>query len=197
MTKDERLAELREKIAALGCCPDLGPVPGEGDPNTRLVLVGEAPGETEARQRRPFVGASGRLLGEALEAIGLTREEIWITNVVKCRPVVDNNGRLNNRAPNTGEIKQWLPLLLEELEILQPQAILCLGGVAAKALIDPKFAITRQRGEWLDGPHGIPTAATFHPSYILRQIGGDRDRTFGLFRDDIAAAKARLTERTD
>src|SRR5712692_6236097 len=104
MNRDQQWAELQARIQAMECGPGLGPVPGNGDPHARLVLVGEAPGETEARQGRPFVGAAGRLLDEALAKAGLARDEIWTTNTVKCRPVLGEPPRFRNRPPTTTEI---------------------------------------------------------------------------------------------
>src|SRR5438132_12524499 len=97
MEREQAWAELQSRIRGMECGPGLGPVPGAGDPYARLVLVGEAPGETEARQRRPFVGAAGRLLDEALAKAGLARDEIWTTNPVKCRPGLGEGPRLRNR----------------------------------------------------------------------------------------------------
>src|SRR5437870_10952087 len=160
--------ELHTRIQSLGCDPGLGPVSGSGDPQARLVLIGEAPGETEAREGRPFVGAAGRVLDAALRGAGLSREEIWTTNVVKCRPVLGEGGRLRNRAPTTAEVRLWRPLLEAELRLIAPRVIVCLGAVAAKAVIDPKFTMQRQRGHWFPGHFGAEATATYHPAYLFR-----------------------------
>lgn len=154
-------------LAARDCPEGLGPVFGIGDPAAQLVLVGEAPGEREVAEGYPFAGPAGRLLDAVLAEIGLSRDEFWLTNVVKCRPVKDQGGRLANRAPLAGEIKAWLPLLLEELTVVQPAIIVCLGATSAKALLGAKFRLTEDRGEWRDGPRGTRAIATFHPAYIL------------------------------
>ncbi len=165
-----------------------GLVFGEGRPETRLVLVGEAPGEQEERQGRPFVGRSGQLLRRTLEAAGISPEDVWITNVVKCRPTVVQAGRRSNRAPTWREAQAWLPHLMDELEILRPQAIICLGNLAARALIQKDFKMTEGRGKWHPGPFGSHVLATYHPSYVLRQIGPQAEVVRNQFRDDIAEA---------
>src|SRR5262249_46507325 len=141
MRHEQQWEALQARIRAMECGPGLGPVPGHGDPQARLVLVGEAPGETEARQGRPFVGAAGKLLDEALAKACLARDQVWTTNTVKCRPVLGEGPRYRNRAPTPAEIRLWQPLLEEELQLLSPRVIVCLGAVAAKAVIEPKFPI--------------------------------------------------------
>jgi DNA polymerase len=163
---------------------------GEGSLDARLCLVGEAPGETEARLGRPFVGQAGKLLDRELEQAGIDRSAVWITNVVKCRPVaVSPTGRATNRPPNREEVDCWLPVLMKELAIIRPKVVVCLGAVAAKALIGKTFAITKQRGQWYDGPLDIKISATFHPSYILRTLAaGDKEQEES-FRKDLAEAR--------
>ena len=164
------LVEIEERMAALAaesCTPGLGPVFGEGDPAAPLVLIGEAPGEREVAEGYPFAGPAGRMLDALLADAGLKRSEFWLTNVVKCRPVKEERGRLANRAPLAGEIKAWLPLLLEELAVVHPRLLLCLGGTSARALLGRGFKLTEQRGQWMDGPLDTQAMATFHPAYIL------------------------------
>jgi uracil-DNA glycosylase len=192
MDREQSWAELQTRIRAMECGPGLGPVPGDGDPKARLVLVGEAPGETEARQGRPFVGAAGRLLDEALAKAGLSRDEIWTTNTVKGRPVLGEGPRFRNRAPTTAEVRLWQPLLEEELTLLSPKVIVCLGAVAAKAVIDPKFTMTRQRGQWLPTRFGAEALATYHPAYLFRLQGEARDSALAALEMDLRAARERL-----
>jgi uracil-DNA glycosylase family 4 len=154
-------------LAGETCPPELGPVLGEGNPEAALALVGEAPGDREVAEGYPFAGPAGRLLDTLLAEAGLRRADLWITNVVKCRPVREEKGRLANRAPLAGEIKAWLPLLLDELAIVNPRLVLCLGGTAARALLGRDFKLTEQRGQWVDGPLGTRAMATFHPAYVL------------------------------
>ncbi|MEN6521917.1 MAG: uracil-DNA glycosylase [Armatimonadota bacterium] len=123
-----------------------------------------------------------------LKRLGISRNNLWITNAVKCRPVKESAGILVNRAPTVKEIKNWLGPLIEELEIIHPRIIVCLGAVAAKALINKNFALTKDRGFWFDGPFGSRIIATFHPAYILRQIGDNWDIAMEEFRADLKQA---------
>lgn len=143
----------------------------DGDADAPLMLVGEAPGPQEDREGRPFVGPSGRLLDEVLAKLKLGREQLWITNTVKVWPTTRTGRSLKTRPPNAAEKKASHPFFAREVAIIAPKAILCLGGTAAQALIGKQFRITRERGEWREGPEGIPTMATLHPSYILRLQG--------------------------
>jgi DNA polymerase len=198
-----RLDALRARVLGSECPEGRRPVPWEGDSSARLALVGEAPGDTEERQGRPFVGQSGRLLERELATAGIDRAALWITNVVKCRPTREEGGRVANRAPTTAEVRAWLPLLEEELAILRPAVILCLGAVAAKALIRADFAMTRERGQWSDTPSAprIPSlhaiAATYHPSYLLRLQGSARDTALDQFRADLREAWSRARQATE
>lgn len=136
------------------------PVPGEGDPNAKFVVVGEAPGATEDELGRPFVGRSGDLLTKILEAIGLGREKVFICNVLKHRPP-------GNRNPTASEIVACRPYLLRQLELLQPRVILALGTFAAQTLLETDVPIGRLRG--IEHTyHGIPLVATYHPAALLR-----------------------------
>jgi uracil-DNA glycosylase family 4 len=180
---------LEEKIAQIGCEPGLGPVRGAGERRARLVLVGEAPGETEVREGRPFAGAAGRILDRALEAAGIERADIWITNVVKCRPVREAGGRRLNRAPSAAEVRLWKPVLAAELALIAPRLIVCLGAVAAKALIDPRFAMQRQRGEWFSLLGGIEATATYHPAFLYRLQGDALAKATASLADDLRAAR--------
>lgn len=192
MGRDQGWEELQARIRAMECGPGLGPVPGHGDLAARLVLVGEAPGETEAREGRPFVGAAGRILDQALARAGLARDRIWTTNVVKCRPVQGHPGAYRNRAPNAADVRLWRPLLEEELRLLSPRVIVCLGAVAAKAVIDPGFTMTRQRGQWFPSRFGAQAAATYHPAYLFRLDGPAREAATAALEADLQAAAARL-----
>ena len=118
---------------------------GDGDPAADLVFVGEGPGAEEDKQGIPFVGRAGRLLTGLIADIGLRRDEVYIANVVKCRPTREEGNRIANRPPTVREIRAWLPILEEELEILRPRVILCLGAVPAKALIRPGKRATGRR----------------------------------------------------
>lgn len=133
---------------------------GTGNSQGKLFLIGEGPGANEDQQGQPFVGKAGQLLNENLKAIDLRRSDIYISNIVKCRPP-------NNRQPTSPEIKTCLPWLIKELELVQPHIIMLLGLTALKALIDPQAKITKMRGQWLEY-QGIKTMPTFHPAALLR-----------------------------
>lgn len=140
-----------------------GVVFGEGNPNTHILFVGEGPGGEEDKLGRPFVGAAGKLLDRILAAAALGRDEVYIANVVKCRPP-------GNRQPKQDEIETCLPLLQGQVSLIDPAIIVCLGAVASRTLIRPDFAITKERGHWheLDNRMLMPT---FHPAALLRDPG--------------------------
>jgi uracil-DNA glycosylase len=165
---------------------------GEGDPCADLMVVGEGPGETEDKLGRPFVGRAGELLEKMLGSIDLPRESVFICNTVKCRPTLDTGSRLANRAPTPEEMRNCRPYLDEQIEIVRPRVILALGAPAAKSFMGDKFSITKQRGQWFDGPSGIPVIATFHPAYILRQTGGAMNEVKKLVFADLKKVRARL-----
>ncbi len=167
---------------------------GEGDPCASLMVVGEGPGETEDKLGRPFVGRAGELLDKMLLSIGLPREDVFICNTVKCRPTLDTGQRLANRAPTPDEMRNCRPYLDEQIAIVMPRVILALGAPAAKSFMGEKFSITKQRGQWSDGPSGIPVIATFHPAYILRQTGGAMTEVKKLVWRDLKEVRARLDE---
>ena len=137
-------------------------VPGQGEARPEIVFVGEGPGADEDRQGLAFVGRAGQLLTRMIEAMGLTRDEVFICNVVKCRPP-------GNRKPELAEMAACLPYLKRQLETLSPKVIIALGGTALQGLVDlPKgMGITRARGQWMQF-NGIPLMPTFHPAYLLR-----------------------------
>jgi uracil-DNA glycosylase family 4 len=137
-----------------------GVVFGEGNPQADLMLVGEGPGQTEDELGRPFVGVAGQLLDKIIQSVGFVREEVYITNVIKCRPPY-------NRTPKKEEMDVCSTWLMQEIRQIKPKIIVCLGSVASKQLIDPDFRIMRQRGIWLDF-EGIKVIATFHPAALLR-----------------------------
>lgn len=133
---------------------------GEGDPNTRLMLVGEGPGREEDRLGRPFVGAAGRLLEKILESVNIKREEVYIANIIKCRPPY-------NRTPGLEEVKACFPHLQEQISIIKPEIVICLGSLSARTFIDPEALITRIRGKWVE-KDGLKIMPTFHPAALLR-----------------------------
>jgi uracil-DNA glycosylase len=165
---------------------------GEGDSCASLMVVGEGPGETEDKLGRPFVGRAGELLERMLLAIGLAREDVFICNTVKCRPTLDTGTRLANRPPTPDEMRNCRPYLDEQIEIIRPRVILALGAPAAKSFMGEKFSISKQRGQWFEGPLGIPITATFHPAYILRLTGGAMTEVKRLVWNDLKQVRDRL-----
>ncbi len=141
-------------------------VVGVGDRQTDLMFIGEGPGQQEDLTGTPFVGKAGQLLDKMLAAIELDRSQIYITNIVKCRPPM-------NRDPNEKEKKACLPFLREQVRLIQPKIIVCLGRVAATTIIDPSFKITRQRGQWIERKH-YHIMATYHPAALLRDASKKR-----------------------
>jgi uracil-DNA glycosylase len=133
---------------------------GVGNPKAKLVFVGEAPGADEDAQGEPFVGRAGQLLTKIIQAMGMQREDVYICNIIKCRPP-------NNRTPESDEILACQPFLLKQLQAIGPQFVCALGGPAAQTLLQTKEPISRLRGKFYDF-HGIPLLPTFHPAYLLR-----------------------------
>ena len=133
---------------------------GDGAPNARLMFVGEAPGAEEDLQGVPFVGASGQLLNRMLNKLGLRREEVYIGNIIKCRPP-------GNRDPEADEITACLPFLKKQIQAVRPQVLVTLGRPATQALLGTREPLTRLRGHW-QRYQDIRVMPTFHPSYLLR-----------------------------
>jgi len=173
-SQDQSSGQLEElKKTCLGCnlcqlrggCAQV--VFGDGNSRASLMLVGEAPGADEDRSGTPFVGRAGQLLDRILTAAAIDRKKIFITNVVKCRPP-------GNRLPLQPEVEACLPYLKKQIELINPQIIVCLGALASKTLINKSVAITRDRGKWhnIDGRRVI---ATFHPAALLRDPSRKKD----------------------
>ena len=160
----DSIAAVAKAVAACTACGlyvgAKNPVPGEGDPHAGFVCVGEAPGQTEDEQGKPFVGASGQLLTKILAAINFTREEVFICNVIKHRPP-------GNRNPSPDEIKTCSPFLMRQLELLQPRVILALGTFAAQTLLQTATPIGKLRGQ-VHRYYGVPLIVTYHPAALLR-----------------------------
>lgn len=147
---------------------------GVGNPHARLVFVGEGPGADEDAKGEPFVGDAGKMLNRIITAMGLTRDEVYICNVVKCRPP-------NNRDPEPDEIGACSPYLLRQLRAINPEAIVGLGKFASQTLLATKEPISRLRGKFRDY-HGIPLMPTYHPSYLLRS-GSNSDAFWEVWND--------------
>jgi uracil-DNA glycosylase family 4 len=140
---------------------------GVGNPKARLMFVGEAPGEEEDKRGEPFVGRAGQLLTKIIEAIGLTREQVYIANVIKCRPP-------GNRNPEADEVEQCEPFLFRQIDVIKPRVIVPLGKFAAQSLLKTMDPITRLRGRQFDY-RGAALIPTFHPAYLLRNPSAKRE----------------------
>lgn len=161
-----------------GAC---GVVFGEGSPQAEIVFVGEGPGAEEDRLGRPFVGPAGQLLDRIINAAGLKREDVYIANIVKCRP-------RGNRAPLKEEMEACYPLLEKQLELIDPPIVVCLGAVAARVLVSPGISITRERGQWHRWGRRM-VMPTFHPAALLRDprkkrpVWEDMQQVMSLYRE--------------
>lgn len=197
--KEREVAALAEKASVCVAC-DLCESRTNGEfgfpsPKTTLVLVGEGPGETEDRTGRPFVGRAGQLLDECLRECGILRRHIFITNVVRCRPTLEENGRLKNRPPRTDEANTCLSLWLEPtLSIIQPLVILCLGAPSANTIIKKGFRMMQERGQFFESKYSRYAIAGLHPAYILRQQGEAYDAARASLIADIEAARKKVIE---
>jgi len=169
--RPETLDELEARLQGCELCPLCAKrhkvVFGIGNPQAELVLVGEAPGREEDEQGIPFVGEAGRLLDRILYAMKLSRQDVYICNVIKCRPP-------NNRDPEPEEIATCEQFLKLQLSAIRPKLIIALGRFAAQTLLQTKVPISRLRGHWSEY-QGIPLMPTFHPAYLLRNPTGKRD----------------------
>jgi len=160
----ETLEDIRNELVGCGGCPLCTGrstiVFGVGSPRARLMFVGEGPGAEEDRQGEPFVGAAGKRLDQWIARIGLARADVYIANIVKCRPP-------GNRVPLPDEAKACMPYLLRQIRAIRPEILCTLGSTALNYLFGVEERITRVRGQWRD-LRGIPVLPTYHPAFILR-----------------------------
>jgi uracil-DNA glycosylase len=154
---------------------------GSGDPDADLMFIGEGPGAEEDRQGLPFVGPAGELLGKVIEAIGLTRDRVYIANIVKCRPP-------GNRDPLPDEVAACRGYLERQIDLVRPRAIVALGRVAAQTLLESELPLSRLRGRW-HSVRGVAVRATYHPAALLRNASWKRPTW-----EDMKLVKARLEE---
>ncbi len=165
------MAELRARVIPCIKCPNLASsrtqvVFGVGDIHAQLMFVGEAPGADEDEQGEPFIGKAGQLLTKIIQAMALSRETVYIANILKCRP--DTPGQTaGNRKPTPAEMETCKPYLLEQIRIIQPRAIVALGATAIDGLLGKTEGISKLRGSWQEF-QGIPLMPTYHPAYLLR-----------------------------
>ncbi|MFA5550386.1 MAG: uracil-DNA glycosylase [Trueperaceae bacterium] len=157
---------------------------GVGDPDANLMLVGEAPGEDEDLSGEPFVGRAGQLLDKILESVGLARDAVYITNIVKFRPP-------GNRNPKPEEVKASEAVLLEQIQLIKPQIIAPLGNVPTQWFLNSKLGITQTHGRWHEW-HGLRVFPLFHPAYLLRNASRERGAPKWLMWNDMKTLKAEL-----
>jgi uracil-DNA glycosylase family protein len=191
------LARLREAASGCKACHlwtrGTQTVFGEGPASAELMLVGEQPGDAEDREGRPFVGPSGRLLDEALVAVGIERRDVYVTNVVKHFKWELRGKRRIHEKPAGPEIRACLPWLEAEIELVRPRGIVCLGATAAQALLGKDFRVTKSRGELVRSPLAELVLATVHPSSILRIPDADERRAaIRAFTQDLRKMAAAL-----
>ena len=164
-------AELERAVKSCTLCPlhqtRTQGVFGVGNRNAQWMVIGEAPGADEDRQGEPFVGRAGQLLNSMLKAVGLKREQVFIANVLKCRPP-------GNRDPKPEEVANCLPFLSRQIELVNPQLILCVGRIAAQTLLETDTAIGKLRGQLHRIAGNRPMIVTYHPAYLLRSPGEKR-----------------------
>jgi uracil-DNA glycosylase len=169
--KAELLEPIRERVRACTKCAHLAcsrtqTVFGVGNPGADLMFIGEAPGVDEDRQGEPFVGRAGQLLTKILKAMNFAREDVYIANILKCRPDTAP-GTFGNRAPTPMEMQTCRPYLVEQIEIIQPRVLVALGAVAVEGLLGTRGTMRELRGRW-HIYNGIPLMITYHPAYLLR-----------------------------
>lgn len=177
----ERIAALARQAETWEPARKLGSLRGTmvfstGDPEAELMFVGEAPGYLEEQRREPFVGPAGQKLDDILKAMGLSRAEVYLSNIVKFRPATPGQ-TTNNRKPTAEEMESCISFIRAEVEIVRPRCIVALGGTAAEGLLGLNGAVTAMRGKWRDFG-GIPVRVTYHPAYLLHNNSGNRDKRF-------------------
>jgi DNA polymerase len=178
-TKTEQLRHLAERAAACRKCPHLAErrhsvVFGVGNPDATIMFVGEAPGEDEDLKGEPFVGRAGQLLTKMILAMGLAREQVYIGNIVKCRPDMPP-GAPGNRKPTKQEMETCVPYLRAQIDVIQPGVLVALGATAVEGLLGPVGTIGSLRGKFLEY-RGVPVMPTYHPSYLLRNQSNTEKR---------------------
>ena len=167
--KDNLLSELRNKIKSIKNCElkksATNLVFSDGNPNAKIMIIGEGPGANEDKEGKPFVGRAGKLLDKMLESINLNRKNVYISNVVNYRPP-------QNRKPTDVEIRRYLPFLQKHIEIINPRILLLLGSTALNAIIGNEIVISKARGKWVNKKIGnteTNVIASFHPAFLMRQ----------------------------
>jgi len=183
------MEEITEKIKNCQKCPLYKTrhysVPGEGNCKSRVIFVGEAPGEVEDLHGKPFIGKAGQLFSKILQSVQINRKEIFITNMLKCRPP-------GNRNPSKNEIELCFPYLESQIALINPKIIVTLGNIPTKYLLNSQKGITKLRGNWFDWIGGIRIFPMFHPSYLLRHEETTPGSPKELTWKDIRELKSKL-----
>lgn len=193
ISREERLSSLRNQAESWPAARSLGTlrdimVFATGNPAARLMLVGEAPGYQEEKEREPFVGPAGQKLNEILKAMGLQRENVYLSNIVKFRPALPKQ-TTNNRKPTPEEMTACMPFVRSEIDIIKPECIIALGGTAAEGLLGLEGPVSGMRGGWHEFS-GIPVRVTYHPSYLLQS--GATGNAKRLLWEDMLAVMEKL-----
>ncbi len=169
--KAQSLASIRERVCGCRKCAHLASsrtqtVFGVGNPEAEIMFIGEAPGAEEDQQGEPFVGRAGQLLTKIIKAMGFARNDVYIANILKCRPDMPA-GSFGNRAPTPAEMQMCRPYLVEQIDIIQPKVLVALGAVAVEGLLGSRGTMRELRGRW-HSYNGTPLMITYHPAYLLR-----------------------------
>jgi len=169
--KAQMLASVRERVCGCTKCAHLArsrtqTVFGVGNPDAEIMFIGEAPGADEDQQGEPFVGRAGQMLTKIIKAMGFAREDVYIANILKCRPDMPA-GSFGNRAPTPAEMQTCRPYLVEQIDIIQPRVLVALGAVAVEGLLGARGTMRELRGRW-HSYNGTPLMITYHPAYLLR-----------------------------
>jgi DNA polymerase len=190
------LKSLREAASGCQACPlwktGTQTVFGEGLKRARLMLVGEQPGDREDIEGHPFVGPAGRVLDEALEEAGIQRRDAYVTNVVKHFKWTPKGKRRIHQTPRAEEIKACAPWLGAEVEVVDPEVLVCLGATAVKAVIGPNARVMKDHGQFLESRLGATAVPTLHPSAILRADPGGREEAMAMLVGDLSRVRERL-----
>lgn len=180
-TRAELIADIKSKVSQSKEIKNLGTLGGKlvfssGSPEAKIMFIGEAPGQEEEVQGKPFVGPSGQLLNKIIYAMGLNREDVYISNIVKFRPKIDaGNQGASNRKPSNDEMRISLPFILEEIDVIKPIVVIALGGTAMQGLLNINGTLSSARGKSHE-TQGTKVIVTYHPSFLLRSKSPSRDK---------------------
>jgi uracil-DNA glycosylase family protein len=168
-------------------------VAGEGPRGSRVVFIGEQPGDEEDKAGRPFVGPAGRLFDKALEEAGIDRAEVFVTNAVKHFKFEERGKRRIHKKPSAGEVAACRPWLEAELTIVRPEILVCLGATAAQSVFGPEYRVTRERGKFVTHEWAVQATSTVHPSAILRAPDELRGEEYRRFVADLGLVRRRMS----